>query len=418
MPAFSANSASRSDVSSRNTSWLTVLMAIAAGALAAFQVGKVHIALPSIRQSFSLGLVSASWIFSALNIVGLFAATPTGTLSARIGNKRTVVIGLLLIALASAFGALAPSLIWLLISRLVEGIGFMAVVVAAPSLIVEVTGPRNLRLALAGWATYMPGGIALMTVLAPLVLSHHTWRAVWWLNALLLSVMAVVLTLLGKKGPSSTAKSRHHHPWNELGQVLTARGPVFLAAIFGMYTMQHLSVMGFMPTLLHDRFHIAGGRMAVLVSIAMASNIVGNLTAGFLLQRGVPRAWMIASTSIFMAGMTVAMFALQLPFPVFYVCAFLFSCVGGIIPSAVMGGAPFHTPTPDLLGATNGLLVQGSNLGIVAGPPLMSLIVTHLGWSWVPVMTCAAALSTVALAINMRGNTYSIPEYFPSSLDE
>ena len=267
MPDVSANSASRSDVPSRRTSWPTVLMAIAAGALAAFQVGKVHIALPSIRQSFSLGLVSASWILSALNIVGLFAANLTGTLSARIGNKRAVVIGLLLIALASAFGALVSTLIWLLISRLVEGIGFMAVVVAAPSLIVEVTGPRNLRLALAGWAPYMPGGIALMTVLAPLILSQHTRRAVWWLNAFLLSVTAVVITLLAKKGPSSTAKSRHHHPRNELGQ---ARGPVFLAAIFGIYTMQHLSVMGFMPTLLHDCFHIAGGRMALLVSIAMA----------------------------------------------------------------------------------------------------------------------------------------------------
>jgi len=43
------------------TPWLTVLLAICAGMLAAFQVGKVHIALSSVRQSFSLGLISASW---------------------------------------------------------------------------------------------------------------------------------------------------------------------------------------------------------------------------------------------------------------------------------------------------------------------------------------------------------------------
>jgi len=47
------------------------MLAIAAGALAAFQVGKVHIALPSIRHSFALGLVSASWLLSALSFVGL-----------------------------------------------------------------------------------------------------------------------------------------------------------------------------------------------------------------------------------------------------------------------------------------------------------------------------------------------------------
>ena len=46
------------------------MLAIAAGALAAFQVGKVHIALPSIRHSFALGFVSASWLLSALSLLG------------------------------------------------------------------------------------------------------------------------------------------------------------------------------------------------------------------------------------------------------------------------------------------------------------------------------------------------------------
>jgi len=36
------------------TPWLSVLLAVGAGMLAAFQVGKVHIALPSIPASFSL----------------------------------------------------------------------------------------------------------------------------------------------------------------------------------------------------------------------------------------------------------------------------------------------------------------------------------------------------------------------------
>ena len=66
----------------------------------------MHIGLSSVRQSFSLGLVSASWILSALSIVGLFAAIPTGTLGDRFGNKRTVIAGLLFIAVASALGGL------------------------------------------------------------------------------------------------------------------------------------------------------------------------------------------------------------------------------------------------------------------------------------------------------------------------
>lgn len=87
----------------------------------------LHFRLASFTLLFhpSASLFLLAWqvphgFSSALKVVGSFAATPTGTISARIGNKRPVVIGLFLIALASVFGALAPSLIWLLVSRLVE----------------------------------------------------------------------------------------------------------------------------------------------------------------------------------------------------------------------------------------------------------------------------------------------------------
>jgi len=43
------------------TSRLTVILAISAGMPTTVQVGKVHFALSSVRQSFSLGLISASW---------------------------------------------------------------------------------------------------------------------------------------------------------------------------------------------------------------------------------------------------------------------------------------------------------------------------------------------------------------------
>lgn len=402
-------------LSFRQTSWPTVLLAIAAGVLAAFQVGKVHIALPSVRQSFSLGLVSASLILSALSLVGLFVAAPIGTISSRIGNKRAVVIGLIVMSLASAMGGLAPSLLLLLASRFIEGIGFVIVIVAAPSLIVEVTAPDSVRLALGGWSAYMPGGIALIAFIAPYILAHHTWRAVWWFNAVVLLAAATIIALAAKRETLQTS-IEELNPWKATGCVLAARGPLLLAIIFGMYTMQHLSVMGFMPTILQERFHLPQSQIGPLVAVAMASNILGNLAAGILLQKGIPRNRIISITSIFMACMTVGMFAVYLPLPWFYGCAVAFSCIGGLVPSSIMGAAPFHTPSPALLGATNGVLVQGSNLGTVIGPLLMSFIATHLGWNWVPILTGLAAISAAALASNLGTSTVSNPSLDPVRL--
>jgi MFS family permease len=385
------------------TPWLSVLLVIGAGFLAAFQVGKAHIALPSIRYSFSLTLVSASWILSALSVVGLFVATPIGSYAARLGTKKTLIIGLLIVAASSAAGAASPTSGWLVWSRLAEGVGYVMIVVAAPSLIVELTRHNDIRIALAGWSSYMPGGIALITLLAPPLLAKHTWRALWLVNAALIVAYAALVKFAINPQTLIKPPRRAAHPLDEFRAVVTARGPLFLAVIFGMYTMQHLAIMGFMPTLLMEKFGVSQSRAGVLVSLAMASNILGNLAAGLLLQAGIRRSLLIGSTLIFMAIMTLGMFSLQLPLIPVYICAFLFSCVGGLVPSSVMGAVPFHAPNNSLIPATNGLLVQGSNLGIVFGPPLVSILAATLGWRWVPAMTLLTATIGSLLVARVSG---------------
>jgi len=303
-----------------------------------------------------------------------------GSFSARIGNKRAVLIGLLALAVACASGGASPNIGWLLLPRTVEGIGFVLIVGAAPSLIAEVTNPTDIKFALAGWSAYMSGGVALVSLLAPLLLKHHTWRSVWEANAILLVLLAVFIAAVAKRGVSATSRGSHG-TLREMKEVFTSRGPLMLAIIFGTYTMQHLSVKGFMPTLMHERFNLSEGRIGVLIAIAMASNILGDLAAGFLLQHGVSRTRIISWAAAFMACMSIGIFLLPLPFAAVYACALGFSCIGGLIPSSVMGAAPFHTPSVALLGATNGLLVQGSNLdaGFQTRPQTRSSSVIDIG---------------------------------------
>jgi predicted MFS family arabinose efflux permease len=181
--------------------------------------------------------------------------------------------------------------------------------------------------------------------------------------------------------------------------VITARGPVLLALIFALYTFLHLGIMGLMPTILIESYRIQPSDVGVLVSCAMASNILGNLAAGVLLERGVPRSFLIGGATFVMSLMAIGMFALHLSFTATYICCFLFSCVGGLVPGAVISAAPSHSPSDALIPATNGLLVQGSNLGIVAGPPLIASIAAHSGWGLVPVLTAAAAFTATVLAV-------------------
>jgi MFS family permease len=394
-----SNRAMQQNQSSRNTKWGSVLIAIGAGILAGAQVGKAHIALPSIRDSFALSLVDASWILSAISFVGLFVATPIGSMARRIGTKRTMMAGLLIMSAASFAGGFSSGAEGLVVSRFIEGLGFVMVIVAAPSLIVEMTERRHVRIALAGWAAFMPGGVAIATLLAPFILARHTWRAVWIADAAILALYAFLFVRLGVHQSGRVVMSSKVHPWRDFAAVIAARDPVLLAAIFGLYTLLHLGVMGLLPTILIENYRIQPSNVGLFVSIAMASNILGNLAAGVLLQKGVSRSLLIGGACTVMALMTTGMFSLHLSFGVTYFCCFLFSCVGGLVPAAVISAAPFHSPSESLIPATNGLLVQGSNVGIVLGPPLISIIAARYGWGWVPALTLTAASTAIVLAI-------------------
>jgi MFS family permease len=114
-----------------------------------------------------------------MNFLGLFGASLVGVLAARYGSRRFITLGLVVLAAFGFYGSTATSEMPLVISRFFEGVGFMMVIIGAPSLIAAVTQEKDRRLALGAWGAFMPGGIALATWLAPSVMAHAGWRGLW-----------------------------------------------------------------------------------------------------------------------------------------------------------------------------------------------------------------------------------------------
>jgi MFS family permease len=72
----------------------------------------------------------------------------------------------------------------------------------------------------------------------------------------------------------------------------------------------------------------------------------------------------------------------------------------GLIPSAVLTGAPVFAPSPSQIGATNGIIVQGANLGSLIGPPAVAAVVAWAGgWSDARWFLFAMAAAGVVLAL-------------------
>ena len=81
----------------------------------------------------------------------------------------------------------------------------------------------------------------------------------------------------------------------------------------------------------------------------------------------------------------------------------VFSFVGGLQPSALISGTTVHAPTPAQLGATNGLLYQGSQLGQFIGPPAVAIIVTSTGaWDLAGALLLGLTLINIIIIIYIR----------------
>lgn len=134
------------------TDWAGVMTVVAAGVVAAMQVGKGLIAGPLLQSDLGLDLSALGWITSIFAIVGVVGGMTAGAFVTAAGDRRLLGIGMAMLALGSFSGAVSPAFTLLLLSRIVEGFGFLLVVVAGPAILMRLVTSDRRDLAFSLWA--------------------------------------------------------------------------------------------------------------------------------------------------------------------------------------------------------------------------------------------------------------------------
>jgi DHA1 family inner membrane transport protein len=251
-----------------------ILLIVGAGIVSAFQVGKAPTALAAVQADLALGLALASWLLSAFAIVGALFGIAIGVAVDHVGARRMVLGGLLLQGAGSAVGAFAGAAPLLLLTRAIEGVGFLTVTVAAPTLIVGVARPRDLGRAVAVWGTFMPVGMTVVMLGAPL-LTVIGWRGYWLVNAAVLIGYAVLLAYGTRSIPTAAAQRRSIA--DDLRQTTAAGGPWLLAGLMAAFSAAFFAVFGFLPSILSDRLAVGPTAGSLMAAAAVAVNALGNL---------------------------------------------------------------------------------------------------------------------------------------------
>jgi EmrB/QacA subfamily drug resistance transporter len=155
----------------------------------------LNVALPALQVGLRASGVQLLWVVNAYLLM-LAALIPVGgSLGDVLGRKRVFAIGISLFVVASLVCGIAPTIGFLIVARLIQGIGSALMIPGSLSIITAFYGPEKRGQAIGTWAA----ATTIVTVAGPIlggVLSGAgLWRAVFLIN-LPLGIAALLVLLL------------------------------------------------------------------------------------------------------------------------------------------------------------------------------------------------------------------------------
>ncbi|MEO7940572.1 MAG: MFS transporter [Burkholderiaceae bacterium] len=397
----------------RHPEWVVVL----AGVSAALHVGKLSPAIPVLRDALGVSLLQAGFLLSLVQFAGMLFGLLAGLAADGFGLRRSMLVGLVVLSIAGALGAMADRPETLLLLRGCEGFGFLLTVTPAPGLIRRLAPAGQLPWALGLWGTYMPMGTAMALLAGPAVIDAVGWRNWWLLLAAVTAIMAVGVARAiapdSERLPvvnTALAPAMQRVTWQlRVRRTLSAPGPWLVALCFALYSGQWLAVIGFLPSIVAQSGRV-GVAASSLLALAALVNVVGNLASGRLLQRGVLPWHLLASGFLAMAVGAVLAFAdigLNQSSGVValgrYLGVLVFSMVGGLIPGTLFLMAVRLAPDEFSVSTTVGWMQQLSALGQFLGPPLVAWLAASAGgWQWTWVATGISSVLGLMVAYRVQ----------------
>ncbi|MGW0668664.1 MFS transporter [Streptomyces sp. NPDC002746] len=145
----------------------------------------ISTALVAIGHHFDIGAADTAWLISVLYLASAVAQPVLGKLADVLGPRRVFLAGLLVVIASGLVGTVAPSFGWLIVSRLLLGIGTSAAYPAAMAVLRDESariGRATPRSVLARLSFAALGSAAVGPTLGGLLVMVVGWRGIFAVN--------------------------------------------------------------------------------------------------------------------------------------------------------------------------------------------------------------------------------------------
>lgn len=365
------------------TSFFLILALWGAGLGAAGQYGKISVIFDQLAGVYPDAGSALGFLVSLVGLVGIIFGVVAGLVVARIRYRRALLWALWVGAGVSLIQSTLPPLPWMLLSRVIEGMSHLAIVVATPTLIAQLSAERHRGLTLTLWGTFF--GVAFTILVAfglPLVeayglpalfIAHAIWMAGFAL------ILGAVLRPISVpiEGTLTVAGILRNH-------ISIYRSPFIAAPGAGwfFYTFCFLAILTVLPP------YIAAEWRAWVLGAMPLTSILVSMTVGVVALR------YMSAVSVVQGGFLLCVVALLwlLMMPGDPAACLALAGALGLVQGASFAAVPQLNATVAHQSQAYGAVAQTGNLGNTLGTPVMLAVLGVAGYSgliWMSIVVLA-----------------------------
>ncbi|MBE3596550.1 MAG: MFS transporter [Hydrogenibacillus sp.] len=276
-----------------------VLAAVMLGMfMAAVESTIVSTAMPTIVGDLG-GFQWMSWVFSGFMLAQAITTPIFGKLSDLFGRKAVYTVGVALFLSGSLLSGLSPTMGWLIVFRLLQGLGAGSVMPIATTIVGDIYTAEE-RARIQGWLSSV-WGISAVTgpIIGAFIVEHWHWAWIFWINVPV-GVLSVALVIAFLHEPEVRAK-----PAIDFAGALT-----LFASIAGW-----MSVLLFSGTF----WPWFGGAMWALTALALTATVLFFFVERRAVEPVMPlelwenRLIAVANGATFVTGMIMIALSMFLP---------------------------------------------------------------------------------------------------------
>jgi MFS family permease len=331
--------------------------------------------LPQYALSFSIPVALVGWAVSAFALARVVMDIPAGFLADRFGRKRNMIFGLILIILSSITAGTANNYAWLILARIIQGIGSALYVTSATTWVAQVTAGESRGRYMSLYSGLIFAGASFGPTIGGYTAAHFGLHAPFFAYAVF-AFIGLIATLPLKETADSIQATQSKMRMKDVLSVLS-NGPFMLVncAVLALFFLRAGVRSTLIPLYTSLNLGLSEDKIGILLTVAAIVTALCTFPSGFLSDKVGRKKPIMAC--LFLSGIAALLIPLQGNLNSLMGVMAFYGLATGLQGS--IAAWPADVAPKDKLGTSMGVYRVMGDIGMVLGPITVSYIADYTG---------------------------------------